>query len=180
MPEAAAAGEGDAAEDTAAAVAAEGMARGGAPTAERPFMAQVLENSRMSAAGHFQDVRRVVLDTAGSGITHAPGDVAYVLPENTDADVEAVCSIMEWDPEAWVVAEPASGVPLPRFFHGPAGPAGPAAPRRVGRVLKAYLDVGILAYSKQRWGASTWPKKELADQTGLRGPKRGRTLRGRG
>lgn len=58
-------------------------------TAKSPYFARVIENRRVTASDHFQDVRLVTFDLADSGLTFSPGDVAMIQPENSEANVDA-------------------------------------------------------------------------------------------
>ncbi|ODQ49941.1 riboflavin synthase domain-like protein [Saitoella complicata NRRL Y-17804] len=46
------------------------------------FSATVTKNDRISADDHWQDVRRVVLSIPSPDLTHDPGDIAVLRPEN--------------------------------------------------------------------------------------------------
>lgn len=46
----------------------------------RPFLAPLLANARMTAAGHARDTRLLALGLRGSGLAYAPGDLAAILP----------------------------------------------------------------------------------------------------
>ena len=72
-----------------------GMAHAGW-SRDRPFEATVLENKRVTAPGHFQDVRHFVIDIAGAGITYEPGDALAVIPENRPAVVDEILKILKW------------------------------------------------------------------------------------
>lgn len=46
----------------------------------RPFLAPLLANARVTAAGHERDTRLLALGLRGSGLAYAPGDLAAILP----------------------------------------------------------------------------------------------------
>lgn len=53
-----------------------------------------VENSRITAPDHFQDVRHVVIDVPGAA--YEPGDVASVHPANADDIVNALIENQDW------------------------------------------------------------------------------------
>ena len=55
----------------------------------RPFLAPLLANARVTAAGHERDTRLLSLGLRGSGLAYAPGDLAAILP----AQVAVRCSL---------------------------------------------------------------------------------------
>jgi sulfite reductase alpha subunit-like flavoprotein len=54
----------------------------------KPYLASIVKNQRLTAAGHFQDVRHIELDISNSGFQYEPGDVVYIMPRNLREDVE--------------------------------------------------------------------------------------------
>lgn len=52
------------------------------------WLCPVLENRRVTAADHFQDVRLVTLELPPAAPTYRPGDVAMVQPQNLAEDVD--------------------------------------------------------------------------------------------
>lgn len=74
------------------AAAADGS-QGARHSAARPFFARLLENRRLTAPDHFQDVRHLVIDLAGSGISYLPGDVLAIVPRQPAAAVAAVMQV---------------------------------------------------------------------------------------
>ena len=67
-----------------------------------PFLARLLVNRRITAAGHFQDVRHLEIDLGGSGLEFAPGDALALLPRNTEAVGREFCELMSLDAEQCV------------------------------------------------------------------------------
>eukprot|EP00056_Hartaetosiga_gracilis_P004650 m.77020 g.77020 ORF g.77020 m.77020 type:complete len:572 (-) comp11898_c0_seq2:340-2055(-) len=63
------------------------------PCKNTPACVPLKANTRLTPTTHFQDVRHVVLDISSSAITYTPGDVVYVLPENTEGSVNEV---LDW------------------------------------------------------------------------------------
>jgi sulfite reductase alpha subunit-like flavoprotein len=61
-----------------------------APGPGRPHFARLLANERLTAPGHWQDVRHLELDLAGSGVAFDPGDVLAVTPRQDPAAVAAL------------------------------------------------------------------------------------------
>ncbi|XP_032993957.1 NADPH-dependent diflavin oxidoreductase 1 [Lacerta agilis] len=100
---------------------------------QRPFPARMLSNQRVTSESHFQDVRLIELDVAGSGIEAAAGDVAMVAPRNAPDDVELFCRLLNLDPHRCFVAEPADeGAVLPLLLPQPCS---------VGYLVENYLDI---------------------------------------
>ncbi|KAK7095447.1 hypothetical protein V1264_006849 [Littorina saxatilis] len=64
------------------------------PSQERPFLAPLLANDRVTAPDHFQDVRLVRLNIRGSNIQYTPGDVAMIQPQNIEERVNQFLSHM--------------------------------------------------------------------------------------
>ncbi|XP_055357583.1 NADPH-dependent diflavin oxidoreductase 1-like [Paramacrobiotus metropolitanus] len=62
--------------------------------AENPFHASVIANDRVTAAEHFQDVRLIKMDIAGSGFVYQPGDVMVVYPKNSLDQVEELLTLL--------------------------------------------------------------------------------------
>ncbi|GBF88274.1 hypothetical protein Rsub_00986 [Raphidocelis subcapitata] len=82
-----------AAGNTAAAAAAAAP-----PGPWRPFMAPLLVNRRLTAAGHFQDTRHLEFGLEGSGLTYEPGDLLAIFPRTPEADVEALLARLGLSP----------------------------------------------------------------------------------
>ncbi|MEW5297446.1 MAG: hypothetical protein WDW36_000654 [Sanguina aurantia] len=79
-----------------------------------PFLAPVRCNTRLTAPAHFQDVRHVELDLAGSGIRYDPGDLLAVFPRSPELAVDAFLTRMALDGDSWVqVSAFGSGLPSP-------------------------------------------------------------------
>lgn len=68
------------------------------PSKRHPYSATLLVNSRMTSPGHFQDVRHLVWDIAGSNIQYRPGDVCHVMPENRHSVVMQMLELLRFDP----------------------------------------------------------------------------------
>ncbi|CAM9885636.1 unnamed protein product, partial [Phaeothamnion confervicola] len=106
-----------------------------------PFPARVLENRRLTAACHQQDVRHIELDVLGMAAAGRlrPGDVAVVHPQNDSTAVAAFAALFGLDLDAVVEIRAAGGT---------AAPEGAAAaaflfPRRctVRQLLMSCLDI---------------------------------------
>jgi len=67
---------------------------------ERPppgsFKAKVTQNKRMTAPGHWQDVRHIILESHDPGMTYEPGDIAVLWPENPKEEVDSFLDILHW------------------------------------------------------------------------------------
>ncbi|KAM8934769.1 NADPH-dependent diflavin oxidoreductase 1 isoform 2-T2 [Pelodytes ibericus] len=108
-------------------------AGGGAPSELYPFHAALLSNQRVTAADHFQDVRLMEFDIAGSGIAFSPGDVVMIQPQNSLDHILQFCSLLRLDPEQHFVLEP-------RDPHTPV-PAQLPQPCTVRHLVERYLDI---------------------------------------
>uniref|UniRef100_A0A8C5WM58 NADPH-dependent diflavin oxidoreductase 1 n=1 Tax=Leptobrachium leishanense TaxID=445787 RepID=A0A8C5WM58_9ANUR len=103
------------------------------PTELNPFLAPVLSNQRVTAEDHFQDVRLMEFDVAGSGIRFSPGDVVMIQPQNSPQHVDRFCDLLRLDPERRFVLEssdPHTALPV----HLP-------QPCTVRRLVERYLDL---------------------------------------
>lgn len=86
-------------------LAADGESSGDGVTAltdGRAWPARVLFNQRLTSPQNAQDVRHIGLDIGGSGIAYEPGDVAYVVAENSPAAVDWLLGRCGLDGEARV------------------------------------------------------------------------------
>ncbi|XP_005055399.1 PREDICTED: NADPH-dependent diflavin oxidoreductase 1 [Ficedula albicollis] len=91
-----------------------------APCELHPFAAPVLSNQRVTAQSHFQDVRLMEFDIAGSGITFSAGDVVMIQPQNCPEDVQQFCQLLRLEPHRHFVLEPTEpGTPLPPLLPQP-------------------------------------------------------------
>lgn len=57
-----------------------------APAKQRAFVARLKTNRRLTSPDHFQDVRHLAFDTAGTIATYKPGDVAYIMVRRSSRD----------------------------------------------------------------------------------------------
>jgi sulfite reductase (NADPH) flavoprotein alpha-component len=73
------------------------VASGPAWSRERPFLAEVLANQRITVGEDVRDVRHVELSLAGSGLRYEPGDALGVVAENPAETVEAVLAAARLD-----------------------------------------------------------------------------------
>ncbi|NWR48887.1 NDOR1 oxidoreductase, partial [Regulus satrapa] len=91
-----------------------------APCELRPFAARVVSNQRVTAPSHFQDVRLIEFDIAGSGITFSAGDVVMIQPQNCPEDVQQFCQLLHLEPHRRFVLEPTEpGTCLPPLLPQP-------------------------------------------------------------
>ncbi|XP_071309906.1 NADPH-dependent diflavin oxidoreductase 1 isoform X2 [Agelaius tricolor] len=92
----------------------------GAPCELQPFPARVVSNQRLTAQAHFQDVRLIEFDIAGSGITFSAGDVVMIQPQNCPEDVQQFCQLLRLEPHRRFVLEPTEpGTSLPPLLPQP-------------------------------------------------------------
>ncbi|NXR81123.1 NDOR1 oxidoreductase, partial [Pycnonotus jocosus] len=77
-----------------------------APSELHPFAAPMVSNQRLTAQSHFQDVRLMEFDIAGSGITFSAGDVVMIQPQNSPEDVQQFCQLLCLEPHRRFVLEP--------------------------------------------------------------------------
>jgi len=75
-----------------------------------PHAAPLLGNTRITASGHFQDVRHLEIDVLGMQQSYAPGDVLAISYVNAQEDVEAFLSRCGLDGDAFVRVEAANPV----------------------------------------------------------------------
>lgn len=77
---------------------------------ERPFVAELLANQRITGRGSARDIRHLELSLEGSGLHYEPGDALGVWPRNPPALVDALLAALELDGDAPVAH---AGVELP-------------------------------------------------------------------
>ncbi len=63
-------------------------------TRKNPFSAHLKEVMRLTGEGSVKDIRHVVIDLSGSGITYKPGDSLGVLPRNCPHLVDEVLGVL--------------------------------------------------------------------------------------
>ncbi|XP_041262697.1 NADPH-dependent diflavin oxidoreductase 1 isoform X2 [Onychostruthus taczanowskii] len=91
-----------------------------APCELQPFAARVVFNQRVTAPSHFQDVRLLEFDIAGSGITFSAGDVVMIQPQNCLEDVQQFCQLLRLEPHRRFVLKPTEpGTSLPPLLPQP-------------------------------------------------------------
>ncbi len=61
-----------------------------------PFLAQVVENIRITGRGSSKDTRHIELALDGSGLTYEPGDALGVVPQNDPALVAELLDLFGW------------------------------------------------------------------------------------
>ncbi|XP_037089133.1 NADPH-dependent diflavin oxidoreductase 1-like isoform X2 [Pollicipes pollicipes] len=88
--------------------------KGEAATADGLFVGRVRWNRRVTPEDHFQEVRLISLDVAGSGATYRPGDVVTVQPENLPEEVDQLLALLEWPPDRLVLVDGPRAPRLPR------------------------------------------------------------------
>ncbi|XP_072792598.1 NADPH-dependent diflavin oxidoreductase 1 isoform X2 [Taeniopygia guttata] len=107
-----------------------------APCELHPFAARVVSNQRVTAPSHFQDVRLIEFDIAGSGITFRAGDVAMIQPQNCPEDVQQFCQLLRLEPHRRFVLEPTEpGTSLPPLLPQPCS---------IQYLVTHYLDISCV------------------------------------
>ncbi|NXI81193.1 NDOR1 oxidoreductase, partial [Rhipidura dahli] len=107
-----------------------------APCELQPFAARVVSNRRLTARCHFQDVRLIEFDIAGSGITFGAGDVVMIQPQNCPEDVQQFCQLLRLEPHRRFVLEPTEpGTALPPFLPQPC---------TIQHLVTHYLDISCV------------------------------------
>ncbi|XP_060719181.1 NADPH-dependent diflavin oxidoreductase 1 [Tachysurus vachellii] len=76
------------------------------PSSSHPFPGRVVFNQRVTASGHFQDVRLIEFDITGSNIQYSAGDVVMMRPCNSPEDVELFCQLLRLDLDHYFVLKP--------------------------------------------------------------------------
>ncbi|XP_045702066.1 NADPH-dependent diflavin oxidoreductase 1 isoform X1 [Phyllostomus hastatus] len=103
------------------------------PSELQPFLAPVVANQRVTGPSHFQDVRLIEFDIAGSGISFVAGDVVLIQPENTARHVQQFCQVLGLDPDQRFVLQPREpGSPCPERLPQPCS---------VRHLVSKYLDI---------------------------------------
>lgn len=74
-------------------------------TRERPFLAPLLANQRISARNASKDIRHVELSLAGSQLTYEPGDALGVWATNPPALVDELLAALKFDGERVVTLQ---------------------------------------------------------------------------
>ncbi|XP_069465948.1 NADPH-dependent diflavin oxidoreductase 1 isoform X2 [Ambystoma mexicanum] len=93
---------------------------GGPPSELQPFLSRMVSNSRVTAESHFQDVRLIEFDIAGSEIQFSAGDVVMIQPQNPREDVDQFCRLLRLDPNRQFILKPNdASTPLPVYLPQP-------------------------------------------------------------
>lgn len=101
-------------------VAVNGDEKPEVPSSASPFEAKIASNERVTAEGHFQDVRLIKFDVGGSGIAHLPGDVLLVQPSNLSDNIDEFLNVTNLNPDMrFTVRQNDANVPLPRALQEP-------------------------------------------------------------
>nr|XP_019612380.1 PREDICTED: NADPH-dependent diflavin oxidoreductase 1 isoform X1 [Rhinolophus sinicus] len=103
------------------------------PSELQPFLAPMVTNQRVTGPSHFQDVRLIEFDIAGSGISFAAGDVVLIQPQNAASHVQQFCQVLGLDPEQCFTLQPREpDVPCPTRLPQPCS---------VRHLVSQYLDI---------------------------------------
>lgn len=73
---------------------------------QNPVMARLAENRRLTAPGHFQEVRHLSFDLQQSGLQYEPGDALAIVPRQPDAAVDAFLERVGLSRDAHVLVGP--------------------------------------------------------------------------
>lgn len=60
------------------------------------FPCKVKQNRRITAAGHWQDVRHIILESLNHTMEYEPGDIATVWPTNPKEEVDIFLDTLHW------------------------------------------------------------------------------------
>jgi sulfite reductase alpha subunit-like flavoprotein len=60
------------------------------------FICKVKQNQRMTAPGHWQDVRHIILKSHDPKMDYEPGDVAVIWPKNPQEEVDIFLDTLHW------------------------------------------------------------------------------------
>jgi len=98
-----------------------------AHTRKNPFLAPVLANQRLTAAGSTKDVRHIELALEGANWRYEPGDALGIVAHNRAADVQALLEHLPFDRHTPVAVDAQTTMPLhqalaERFEIGPISP----------------------------------------------------------
>jgi sulfite reductase alpha subunit-like flavoprotein len=66
----------------------------------------VISNDRITAEGHWQDLRLIQLDVPRQKMEYAPGDVLMVMPQNSEENVTEFCRLLNINPSTVVSLAP--------------------------------------------------------------------------
>nr|XP_003229785.2 PREDICTED: NADPH-dependent diflavin oxidoreductase 1 isoform X1 [Anolis carolinensis] len=98
-----------------------------------PFASRMVSNRRVTSESHFQDVRLIEFDIAGSGFEYTAGDVVMIQPRNPPEEVQLFCRLLRLDPERRFVLRPTE--------PGSSLPAQLPQPCSVRHLVTHYLDI---------------------------------------
>ncbi|XP_070780851.1 NADPH-dependent diflavin oxidoreductase 1 [Enoplosus armatus] len=105
------------------------------PSQSRPFPSRLVSNRRVTDVSHFQDVRHIEFDIAGSNIEFAAGDVVMMRPRNAPEDVQQFCQLLRLDPDARFTL---------RATDNAAVPAQLPQPCTARHLVESYLDIAAV------------------------------------
>ncbi|XP_054468741.1 NADPH-dependent diflavin oxidoreductase 1 [Anoplopoma fimbria] len=125
------------------------------PSQSHPFPARLVSNRRVTDMSHFQDVRHIEFDIAGSNIEFAAGDVVMMRPCNTPEDVQQFCQLLRLDPDARFTL---------RATDNSAVQARLPQPCTVRHLVKSYLDIAAVPRRSFFELLSTFATNELEQQ----------------
>ncbi|KAF5909748.1 NADPH-dependent diflavin oxidoreductase 1, partial [Clarias magur] len=107
------------------------------PSSARPFPARVVSNQRVTAAGHFQDVRQIEFDITASNIQYSAGDVLMMRPCNSPEDVDQFCQLLRLNPDHYFVLTPTDNNTAPVPVRLP-------QPCSVRFLVQEFLDIAAV------------------------------------
>lgn len=112
------------------------------------FRGSVVKNERITAQGHFQDVRKLVFKNSGDeAVQYVPGDTVALYPSNFSDDVQALLDHQGWADIADYKVEVSED--FERTVFG-----GLVQPLTVRSLLTYHLD--IMAIPRRSFFASVW------------------------
>ena len=60
------------------------------------FKTKVKQNKRITAEGHWQDVRHIILESDDAKLNYEAGDIAVIYPQNAKEEVDEFLNILHW------------------------------------------------------------------------------------
>lgn len=60
------------------------------------FLCTVAQNERITAQGHWQDVRHIILKAQDPSLHYEPGDIAVLYPKNPKEEVDIFLDTLHW------------------------------------------------------------------------------------
>lgn len=64
------------------------------------FLCRVTQNERITAQGHWQDVRHIIFKAQDPSLSYEPGDIAVLYPKNPKEEVDIFLDTLHWTDKA--------------------------------------------------------------------------------